>query len=351
MIESKDIHQHRKDEHLSLAIKYWKERKNQTLGLDFSDLRLIPNSLPEIALDEVDLRTPFLGQVFTSPFYIEAITGGTEKTNTINAQLAEVAKSQNLAMAVGSQSIAIKYPELESGFRQVREINPDGFIFANLGANHSLENAKKAIDMIEANALELHINTAQELSMDEGDRTFYWLEHINEISGKLDIPVIVKEVGFGISQDIFKKISQTAVSAINVGGAGGTDFAWIERQRGKNEFNIDHHGFSTVESLIEARLSENQKPLIATGGIQSAEDILKSLMLGASMTSTAGFALSTLMKKGVEGLEATFNQWQSDLQKFYTLQGVRDTAQLQEQDLLYSEKAMNFINQRKNQID
>ena len=103
-------------------------------------------------------------------------------------------------MAVGSQSIALKFPELAAGFSEVRKIHSSGFLFANIGAGHSLENAKRAVDMIEANALEIHVNTAQELPMDEGDREFYWLENINEIASQLEVPVIVKEVGFGISQ-------------------------------------------------------------------------------------------------------------------------------------------------------
>lgn len=132
------------------------------------------------------------------------MTGGTERADKINAQLAEIAKNQHLAMAVGSQSIALKFPELAAGFSEVRKIHSSGFLFANIGAGHSLENAKRAVDMIEANALEIHVNTAQELPMDEGDREFYWLENINEIASQLEVPVVVKEVGFGISQKPLK---------------------------------------------------------------------------------------------------------------------------------------------------
>lgn len=216
----KAIHQHRKDEHLSLAIKYWREQRNKTAGLTFSDLRLIPNTLPEIALEDIKLSSNFLGASFEFPFYIEAMTGGTPRADKLNAQLAQIAKSQGLAMAVGSQSIALKYPELAAGFKNVRALHPSGFLFANLGAGHSLENAKRAVEMIEANALEIHVNTAQELPMDEGDRAFRWLDNINEISEKLEVPVIVKEVGFGMSQQTFKQLSETAVSAINIGGNG-----------------------------------------------------------------------------------------------------------------------------------
>jgi isopentenyl-diphosphate delta-isomerase len=346
MKNEKDIHQHRKDEHLSLAVKYWREGKNQTSGLTFSDLRLVPNTLPELSVEKVDLSTEMLGRKFDFPFYIEAITGGTERTDKVNAQLAQIAKNQGLAMAVGSQSIALKFPELAAGFQNVRALNPNGFLFANLGAGHSLENAKRAVDMIQADALEIHVNTAQELPMDEGDRSFYWLENIHEIATKLEVPVIVKEVGFGISQKTFKQLSETAVSAINIGGSGGTNFAWIERKRGKNGFNLDDFGFSTVESLLEAQFSGTEKTLIATGGIQSAYDMFKSLALGARMTSSAGFVLNTLMSSGAAAVEQLFEQWKADLAKLYVLTGSSATSELKNTEILFGQAAQNFINQR-----
>ena len=174
MKTEKEIHQHRKDEHLSLAYKHWREEKNQTSGLTFSDSRIIPNSLPELSTKKINFSSEVFGQNFEFPFYIEAMTGGTERADKINAQLAEIAKNQHLAMAVGSQSIALKFPELAAGFSEVRKIHSSGFLFANIGAGHSLENAKRAVDMIEENALEIHVNTAQELPMDEGDRELKW---------------------------------------------------------------------------------------------------------------------------------------------------------------------------------
>lgn len=347
----KDIHQHRKDEHLSLALKYWREGKNQTSGLTFSDLRLLPNSLPELSVNEVSLKTQFLGEDFAFPFYIEAMTGGTARADRLNEQLAHIAKNQQLALAVGSQSIALKFPELASGFKKVREIHPNGFLFANLGAGHDLENAKRAVDMIEANALELHINTAQELPMDEGDRAFYWLDNIHEIASKLEVPVVVKEVGFGMAQKTFKQLSQTAVAGINVGGAGGTNFAWIERKRSKNGFNVDDFGLSTVESLFEAKAAGNQKQLVATGGISKAEDIFKSLCLGADLASSAGFILATLMQEnGAEKVEATLAQWKADLAKFLVLTGCQNRSELAQVEFLYSANALNFLQQRQGKI-
>ena len=350
MKSEKEIHQHRKDEHLSLAYKYWREKRNQTLGLTFSDSRIIPNTLPELSSEKVKLSSEVFGQNFEFPFYIEAMTGGTEQADKVNVQLAQIAKNQHLALAVGSQSIALKFPELAAGFRKVRKIHSSGFLFANLGAGHSLENAKRAVDMIEANALEIHVNTAQELPMDEGDRAFYWLENINEIASRLEVPVIVKEVGFGMSQKTFKELGKTAVSGINVGGAGGTNFAWIERKRSKNGFDLDDFGFSTVESLLEAKMADNAKNLIATGGISSAQDIFKSLILGADLSSSAGFILKNLLESGTEKVETILEQWKKDLTKLFVLTGSQKLSDCANVELLYSNNMLNFIQQRKNKL-
>ncbi|HEY0221729.1 MAG TPA: type 2 isopentenyl-diphosphate Delta-isomerase [Lactovum miscens] len=349
----KNRYQHRKEEHLSLAQKYWRNQKHDNTA-GFGDLRLIPNSLPEISLDEVDLSVQLLNHRFEKPFFIEAMTGGFVRGDKINAQLAEIAKNQHLAMAVGSQTIALKFPELAAGFRKVRETNPDGFILANIGASHGLEDAKRAVDMIQANALEVHINVIQELAMkaEEGDRSFYWLDNINEIAGKLDVPVIVKEVGFGMSQQTFKQLEKTAVSAINIGGRGGTNFAWIEEQR-SNDFSLylDEQGFTAVESLLEAKFSNSTKPLIATGGIQYASQIVKSLVLGASLVSSAGFILSNLLENGPEFVEMLLENWELDIRKFYTMQGAKNLTELQQSKLILQDNLLDFYKQRNIKIE
>lgn len=348
-MREKEIHQHRKDEHLSLGIKYWKNQRNEHFsGLRFSDVRMVPQGLPELALDEIDLSVRALNTRFEQPFYIEAMTGGSTFGDKINAQLAEIAAAQNLPMAVGSQSIAIKYPELTAGFQKLRKINPDGFMFANLGAHHNLEAAKRAVDMLEANALELHINVAQELTMKngEGDRDFYWLENINEIANKINVPLIVKEVGFGFSKEMFHQLSQTAVSAINVGGKGGTNFAWIEHQRG-GEFELEDYGFTTVESLLEAQHAQTQKTLIGTGGITAVSDIVKAQLLGADLVSAAGFVLHQLMENGSDPLQMKLENWKKELRRYYALQGVKNKAALKKRPVLLSMEAQYFLEQRR----
>lgn len=344
---TKEVHGHRKDEHLSLGLKYWREGRNHS---EFSSaLRLVPNGLPEISLEEVDLSVSLFQHEFDFPFYIEAMTGGSKKGDQFNLELAEIAASQKIAMAVGSQSIALKYPELEEGFRQVRRHNPQGFIFANMGAGHTLENAQKAVDMLSANALEIHINTGQELVMKdgEGDRAFYWLENLHHIAENIDVPVVVKEVGFGMSQKMFKQLSETAIAGINIGGKGGTNFAWIESARGQSTLNLMDYGFTGPESLIEAQLAQNKKPLIATGGVSSSIDILNAQLLGATLVSSAGYVLWLLRTQGPQAVAEIFSQWKDELTKLYTLVGARDLTDLSLVEFIYDKKLKYFIDERK----
>ncbi|MDR0297683.1 MAG: alpha-hydroxy-acid oxidizing protein [Streptococcaceae bacterium] len=298
---SKDAHQHRKDAHLSLALSYWKEKH----AIEDDEVVHAENAAP-VAL---------FGHTFEFPFYIEAMTGGSARGDALNLQLAEIAKSLNLALAVGSQSIALHYPELEKGFRAVRAATPKGFLFANIGAGSEMSDARRAVDMIEANALEIHMNMYQELGMreDEGDRDFSeWLETIDRIAADLDVPVIAKEVGFGMPRALLEALQETHVAAINVGGRGGTDFGWIEHRRNPNGMDFTNFGLTTLESLENARLSAITKPLIATGGISSPADIARFLSAGASLTSAAGFVLSALTNTGLEKTIETLAHWKKN---------------------------------------
>ena len=278
------------------------------------------------------------------------MTGGSNLTGRINGQLASVAQKTGLAMAVGSQSIALKEPEVAQTFKIARDMHPDGFLIANLGADHPIAHVRDAIDMIDANAIELHVNVAQELVMAEGDRAFYWLDNLATVIAKSPVPVIVKEVGFGMSQQAFDTLKQLQPAAINVGGANGTNFAMIERRRNRqaDNFNIDQFGLSTVESLLSAQLAQNTLPVIATGGIASANDVMTSLMLGATMTSSAGYMLNTLMTHGEAGLIDEIISWQRALPRLMTLLGARHLSELPSKPRLYASNLQNFINQSKN---
>lgn len=338
----------RKNEHLSLATKFWREEKNPIIGPGFDDVRWVPGPLVNQSVATVDTSVNLFRHEFKWPFYIEAMTGGSASTKRVNAELATIAANRYLAMAVGSQSVALKDSSTADSFRIVRQKNPNGFLIANLGADHPIENVRAAIDMIDANAIELHVNLAQELAMAEGDRRFYWLDNLADIIAKSPVPVIIKEVGFGMGPELIQQLSALNPAAINVGGGNGTSFAKIEQSRDRlkeNPVDFSSYGLSTVESLCAAKISKTKTALIATGGIQSAKDVVTSLMLGASLTSSAGYFLKTLMASDADGLEAEIALWQQQLPLYMTLLGANQISDLKQSKRIYSEALQNSLKQ------
>lgn len=338
----------RKNEHLSLATKFWREGSNPQVGATFDDIRWIPGPLQDISLDEVQPSVQLLSHDFDWPFYIEAMTGGSESTKRVNGDLASTAAVTNIAMAVGSQSVALKDPNQADSFEVVRKNNPNGFLIANLGADHPIENVRAAVNMIDANAIELHTNVGQELTMAEGDRSFYWLDNLATIIAKSPVPVIIKEVGFGMGPDLLKQLDALHPAAINIGGGNGTSFAQIEQARDRkneNPLDLSSFGLSTVESLLAAEKAGIETPIIATGGIQSAKDVTTALMLGASAVSSAGHFLDTLMRDGRAGLQSEIELWQQQLPLYMTLLGAKKPNDLREAKRLYSADLKNSMQQ------
>ena len=230
---------HRKNEHLSLATATYQRAHQHHY---FDQVRLIHDALPEMAVKDVDHHVQLADNLRLEwPFYLEAMTGGSNQAAKINRILARLARKHHLAMATGSLSVALKEPATQASFTVVREENPDGIVIANLGADASLANAKAAIKILGANALELHLNAAQELVMPEGDRDFHWLDNIAKLVDQLDVPVIVKEVGFGMSKATIDRLHNAGAQLINVSGRGGTNFAMIEDRR-NHELGPDYSG-------------------------------------------------------------------------------------------------------------
>lgn len=338
-------HAHRKDEHLAIT-----EANIRKSGLkaNFDDVRIIHHGLPELNVIDTDISVILPDFKLDTPFYIEAMTGGSERTGKINAQLANVAKATDIAMAVGSESIALKDSAAYKSFEIVRKINPDGFIMANISAGKSAKDAQFAVDLINANALEVHINTAQEIVMPEGDREFKWLDNIADMVANLSVPVIVKEVGFGISQTTLLQLDKIGVKYVNVGGRGGTNFAAIENQRNRNEdysYLLDW-GQTTLESLIEGQLVDTQINLFATGGVNNPLDIIKAQMMGAKMVGIAGHFLHTLLNQDEAGLLQEIITWQKHLHELYALVGAKNQADLTNLDYVLSSELLNYKTQR-----
>jgi len=282
----------RKIDHLRICI----EKDVESGDTGFSRYRLLFSELPEIDFDEIDTTVSFLGKKISYPLIIEAMTGGSSEGGEINKCMAEIAQKHGLAFGVGSQRAALEDSSLEQTFK-VRDVAPDVCLIANLGAvqlnyGYGLKECKKAVEMIDADALALHVNPLQEAIQPEGDRNFKNLiEKINEVASKLDKPVIIKGVGSGLTLPVAEKLE---VSAFDVGGVGGTSWSIIEGCRaGKKaiELSESFKGFGVPTTDCILNLSKSGKPLVASGGIRSGVDVAKSLALGAKV---AGMALPLL---------------------------------------------------------
>lgn len=289
----------RKMEHIHHALSLRPQSRN---GL--ADVRLVPNALPDISLSSVSLATRIGELNLSSPILINAMTGGAQETEAINGQLAAAAKETGLAMAVGSQMSAIKDKSMRASYQVVRKMNPDGIMLANLGAEATVEQALEAVDMISANALQIHLNVMQELLMPEGERDFRGTaERISRIAEAVGVPVIVKEVGFGIAGEAAARLKAAGIHALDVGGSGGTSFAAIENARRSRPLQaLNQWGCSTAVSLLECSPIFGKGAMVASGGLRNGLEAVKTLALGASAAGMAGFFLGLLQQSGVEGL-------------------------------------------------
>jgi isopentenyl-diphosphate delta-isomerase len=254
--------------------------------------------LPELDRSDIELGTTFLGKSLKAPILISSMTGGTELAHLVNTRLATVAQRYGLAMGVGSQRIALEQPELAPTFA-VRSLAPDILLLANLGAvqlNYGcgLEDCLKLVELLEADALILHLNPLQELVQSGGDSNFKGLlAKIQQICAQLPVPVIAKEVGNGISAPMAKQLIEAGVAAIDVAGAGGTSWAKVESQRAKD--NRQRHlgqvfadwGLPTAECITTIRSVNSTIPLIASGGLKNGLDLAKAIALGADLGGLA----------------------------------------------------------------
>ncbi|MHC5269139.1 type 2 isopentenyl-diphosphate Delta-isomerase [Enterococcus sp. LJL98] len=334
----------RKDEHVSLAKAFHKQKNNS-----FDDVRIIHQSLPQSSYFQANIETELFGQKLTSPFFINAMTGGSEKTRHINQQLAMIAKETDLMLATGSVSAALKDPSLADSFKIVRQEFPDGILLANIGAGSSLEQAQRAVDLFQANALQIHLNAPQELVMPEGDRDFTdWLTLIEEITNHLDVPVIVKEVGFGMTRQTIQQLLDVGVKSIDIAGSGGTSFTQIENaRRKKREFTyLNDFGITTVESLLEANEVPVPFELIASGSIRNAYDIFKALCFGAKSVGLSASLLNHLLVNDLTDTIALVKQWQQELLALYTLVGAKQTNDLKQVPLLFTGQTKTWCEAR-----
>lgn len=304
----------RKDQHIRYALKQ-KRGPN-----DFDQMSIPYNSLVAQDIEDVDLSTKYLNQVFPYPFYINAMTGGSKKGRIINSKLAKLAAHFGIPMVVGSMNMALKDIKYLDTFLVARQENPNGFVIANLSANANLEEAKTVVHMIQANALTIHLNVLQELIMPEGDRTFkHWKANIKNIVKGIGVPVVVKEVGFGMSKETVKELIDLGVKYVDVSGKGGTNFAYIENKRARNRYHdFTSIGISTYASLVQNKEHMDQIEVFASGGIRGALDIQKALSLGAKAVGLSYFFLK-LTKLSTEKAIEEVEKMIEDLKKVKVL--------------------------------
>jgi isopentenyl-diphosphate Delta-isomerase len=293
-------HSQRKAEHLNISLNEQVNFKNVSTG--FEKYYFIHQALPEINRSEVDLSLTLFGKRLAAPIIISSMVGGIEEAKEINRNLAAAAQALGLAMGVGSQRCLIDTPEMTQTY-QVRDIAPDILLFANLGAvqlnyGFGAQECLKVVEGIGADALIFHLNPLQEALQPEGNTEFKGLlEKIRLVCDKLLVPVIVKEVGGGISEDVAKKLFEAGVAGIDVAGAGGTCWSEIEGRRLKDEITAGvasafaSWGIPTSDSLTMVRKVAPELPVIASGGISSGIDIAKAIALGAD---AAGIGLPLL---------------------------------------------------------
>jgi isopentenyl-diphosphate Delta-isomerase len=301
----------RKDDHIKINLEK-DVRSGLTSGLE--NYRFVHEALPELDLDKIDTTLTLFGKRLAAPILVSSMTGGTEDAGDINMRLAKAAQEYGIAMGVGSQRAAIDRPGLAATF-QVRRVAPDILLFANIGAvqlnyGYGVDECRRAVDMIEADALYLHLNPLQEAVQDAGNTNWRGLaKKIEEVCKKLEIPVIAKEVGWGISDKTARKLADCGVAAIDVAGAGGTSWSQVEMHRAPDEFlrnlagSFTDWGIPTAESIQMVKKAVPGMIVFASGGLKDGLDIAKCVALGAKLGGMAGPFLKAAAVSSENALE------------------------------------------------
>jgi len=287
----------RKADHIKINLEK-DVRSALTTGLE--NYHFAHEALPELDLNRIDPSLNLFGKELAAPILISSMTGGTEEAGEINQRLAEAAQEMRVAMGVGSQRAALEHPEQTLTFSITRKVAPDILLFANLGAvqlnySYGIDECRKAVDMIEADALILHLNPLQEAVQDGGDTNFAGLaKKIEAVCKKIEVPVIAKEVGWGISEKTAKLLADCGVAAIDVAGAGGTSWSQVEMHRAPDEFTRQlaatfvGWGIPTSASILNVKRAVPSTPIFASGGIKDGLDVAKCIALGATLGGMAG---------------------------------------------------------------
>lgn len=328
----------RKQEHVALTLQEDVGFRTTTTGLE--RLRFVHNALPEINLEEVDTSVHFLGRRLALPLLVSGMTGGYREALRINRRLAEACAEAGIGMGVGSQRQALEDTAFHRTFSVVREVARDIPIIGNIGAAEvaaltSAAPVARLADLVRADAFAVHLNPLQELLQPEGSPAFRGvLRGIELLVRGLPIPVVVKEIGAGISQDVARRLLETGVRIIDVAGAGGTSWAGVEILRASARRGTETFwdwGIPTATAVKDVAALRSRQPdltVIASGGISSGMDIAKSVALGADVAASARPILKALARGGVRGVRMLLADWGQELRSAMFLTGSRTTGDL-----------------------
>lgn len=319
----------RKDAHIE---NYLRSKSKESTLLD--NVYIEHNAISDVSLDEIDTSIDFMGKKIAMPLMVDAMTGGGSSSVSINEDLSSICETLNIPMAVGSESIAIADEESRESFELVK-YKEDLFRVGNLGFERDFDEFVFARDLIEAHAMQVHLNLAQELVMKEGDNSYHSsLSLITRLVKEFPYPIIVKETGSGISKAVAKKLVDAGVKYIDVAGKGGTNFIEIEDLR---DFEVDYSdlydwGIPTAKSIIDVRSVSNDTFVIASGGIKTAMDVVKSIIIGADMAAMSGEVLNYLLHGGYDACESFLKEINLKIKIIMALLGVRTIDELKKVD-------------------
>ena len=340
---SADLTESRKNEHLRISLEKDVSFNLLTNGLE--RIQMVHCALPEMNLDDVDTSTTLLGHELALPILIASMTGGSHRAAGINRVLAETAQAFGIGMGLGSMRIALEKPSLAWTFR-IREYAPTVPIFANLGAvqlnyGYGLDACRQLIEISEADGLYLHLNPLQEALQPEGDTKFSdLLRKIESLCEYLPVPIIAKEVGWGISPQVAQALQEAGVAAIDVAGAGGTSWSQVEMHRSQTRVQREvaasfrDWGIPTATAITQVRQAVPNLPVIASGGLRTGIDVAKSLALGADVAALADVLLqaASVSEQALRG-QLTIIQKQIEIAMFAT--GANNVALLKQIDLIH----------------
>ena len=330
-------------------IKYALELGDGPAQTHLNDLRFLHNCLPEVNPADIDLSVEILGKHLRLPFFIDAITGSTDAVTEINRKLVQAAARCGIGIAVGSQFGSVREGTGVGSYSVIREEYPAGLVFGNISALATPEQAQAAVDMLQADALEVHLNAAQELWMNEGDKDYSGLlANMEAIHKHLSVPVIVKETGCGIAAEQYRLLISRGFQCFDCAGSGGTNFPAIEARRAGRVLTDEFSGWGvpTCWSLIDAQLVPAKNLLLASGGIRNGADVVRALALGADAVGITGSVLRKVMEEGVDAAIDYLEAVAEELRAYMLLTGCCTIRQLRKVPLIINGETLNFVNCR-----